>query len=84
LATSTAFGAPGLILPILRMSKSEAITAITPDIGASQNTIGELTINVAKACKGMNMFNKPCPFSLYIFLTDLGNAIFKLRIYMNQ
>jgi hypothetical protein len=37
LATSTAFGAPGLILPILRMSKSEEITDIAPAIGASQN-----------------------------------------------
>jgi hypothetical protein len=38
------------------MSKSEATTAITPAIGAIQKTLGELIDNVAKACKGMNMF----------------------------
>jgi hypothetical protein len=39
------------------MSKSEAITAIMPAIGAIQKTMGELTVNDAKACKGMNIEN---------------------------
>jgi hypothetical protein len=39
------------------MSKSEARTAITPAIGAIQNTSGDGELrDVAKACKGMNMF----------------------------
>jgi hypothetical protein len=54
------------------MSKSEAITAITPDIGASQNTIGELmTVNVTKACKGMSMLENRCPIA-YIFFLKFG------------
>jgi hypothetical protein len=48
------------------MSKSEATTAMTPAIGAIQKTTG-LTDSDAKACKGINIFDKPHPFSLYIF-----------------
>jgi len=65
LATSTAFGAPGLILPIRRMRRSEAITDIIPEIGASQKTFGESfelivnEINAVKDCNVINMVKKP-------------------------
>jgi len=64
------------------MSKSEAITAITPDIGASQNTMGEVTINVAKACKFINMLKNRCTNCLYIFPKILGNVLDKRVINM--
>jgi hypothetical protein len=53
------------------MSKSEATTAIMPAMGAIQKTTGLLVDNDANACKGMNIFDKRCPYSLYIFLKNL-------------
>jgi hypothetical protein len=64
-ATSTALGEPGLIFPILRMSKSEEIMAITPAIGAIQNTTGELNVNEVNDCKAMNIAKQK---------TDVSNA----------
>jgi hypothetical protein len=67
------------------MSKSEAMTAITPDIGASQNTIGELmTVIVAKACKGMNMLKNPCRYCLYIFPKISSKVLYKRVINMRS
>jgi hypothetical protein len=59
---------------------------MTPAIGAIQKTSGdgELIDDEANACMGMYMFNKPCPFSIYVFLTNLVENMFKPRIYMNQ
>jgi hypothetical protein len=62
-----------------RISKSEASTAIKPAMGAIQNTSGdgELRVDDANACMGMYMFNKPCPFSIYVFLTNLSSVMYK-------
>jgi hypothetical protein len=53
------------------MSKSEATTAITPAIGAIQKTTG-LTDNDAKACKGMNIFEKRVHIPYIFFQKNLA------------
>jgi hypothetical protein len=68
------------------MSKSEAIMATTPAMGAIQKNagFGELFVNVANACKGMSMLYKPCPFSLYVFLICFVNSMYKLEISLEK
>jgi hypothetical protein len=68
------------------MSRSEANTAITPAIGAIQNTSGdtELEVDDANACKGMNIFDKACPFSIYVFPRKLGVVMVKSVVCMNR
>jgi hypothetical protein len=48
------------------MRRSEAITAITPAMGAIQNTKGFVEVRV---CRGMYMHNKPSHFAYKIFHT---------------
>jgi hypothetical protein len=66
------------------MSKSEATTAIMPAIGAIQKTIGELTDNDAKACKGMNMVSNRCPFCIYVFLKFIADINVKSEFYFTK
>jgi hypothetical protein len=66
------------------MSKSEATTAIMPAIGAIQKTIGELTDNDAKACKGMNMVSNRCPFCIYVFLKFIADINVKSEFYITK
>jgi hypothetical protein len=68
------------------MSKSEAITAITPAIGAIQKTSG-LTDDedaTANAFMGMNMVSNRCPFCIYVFLKFMGDINVKSEFYLNQ
>jgi len=68
------------------ISKSEATTAITPAIGAIQNTRGSFMEKELNNCSGMYMFNNALPFYLYNFPCQSFNLSFEQllsEIYSN-